>query len=256
MADPQCVEVGLDGCEVFRARTAQPIRDPRRRGVDGGHRRVLGVEQPQDVALEPVPFELRQLVDMAAEVRRQLLDVRRAAGRVADRVEVNLDPVQTGVAVEAQRELDDLGVDRRTRIADRLDVELPELPIPTGLRTVVAEHRAGHRQLHRLRQRLHAVLDVRPGDAGGRFRPERPRFGFLRSRGEQEELLLDDVGDGSNAPFEDRSLLEERRLDLAVAVSLGEIGRDCFEPPERGPLGGQQVAGSAGRSEGRHRGEV
>ena len=45
--------------------------------------------------------------------------------------------------IEPGRELDDLGVDRGTRIADRLDVELPELPIAPGLRPVVAEHRAG-----------------------------------------------------------------------------------------------------------------
>ena len=52
------VEVGPDRGEVRRAGVAQAVGDARRGRVQLGHRRVLRVEQPQDVALEAVPLEL------------------------------------------------------------------------------------------------------------------------------------------------------------------------------------------------------
>ena len=138
-------------------------------------------------------------------------------------------------------------------IADRLDVELPELAVAAGLRAVVAEHRAGLGQLHRLRPGLHPVLDVGADDAGGRLRAERPRLALLGPRREPEELLLDDVGDLADAALEDVGQLEQRRLDPAVAVARGEVGGQALEPrPGRG-LGRQQVARPARRSEGGHR---
>jgi hypothetical protein len=53
------VEVRPDRCEVLRARRAQPVGDLRRRGVQGGHRRVLRIEQSQHVPVEPAAFERR-----------------------------------------------------------------------------------------------------------------------------------------------------------------------------------------------------
>src|SRR5438046_9665375 len=80
------------------------------------------------------------------------------------------------LAEEPVGELDDLGVDRGTRVADRLDVELPELAVAARLRTVVAEHGSGQGQLDWLRQRLHPVLDIGPHDARRRLRTECPRL--------------------------------------------------------------------------------
>ena len=70
------------------------------------------------------------------------LDVGGPAGGIADGVEMHPHARQPGLRVEARRQLDDLGVDGRTGVADRLHVELPELPVAAGLRAVVAEHRA------------------------------------------------------------------------------------------------------------------
>ena len=172
---------------------------------------------------------------------------------VADRVHVDDDALEPDVAVEAQRELDQLGVDPGARVADRLDVELPELAEPTGLRPVIAEHRPGHRQLHGLRERLEAVLDVRPDDAGGGLRPERPGLALLGPRREAEQLLLDRVGDLAEAALEHAGLLEHRRLDLAVAVVPGEVRGDRLEAAQRRALGRQEVTGAARGTEGRHR---
>ena len=76
------------------------------------------------------------------------------------------------------------------------------------------------------------------------------RLGLLGPRREPEELLLDDVGDLADAALEDVGLLEQRRLDPAVAVARGEVGG---EPLEAGPgrrLRRQQVARAARGSEG------
>ena len=170
---------------------------------------------------------------MALEVRRQLRDVRRAAGGVADRIEVDLDAAESGVAIEARPKLDDLGVDGRPRVADRLDVELPELAVAAGLRAVVAEHRAGLGQLDRLRPGLHPVLDVGADDAGRRLRAQRPGLGLLGPRGEPEELLLDDVGDLADPALEDVGQLEQRRFDAPVAIARGEVRGEPLEPASR-----------------------
>ncbi len=142
---------------------------------------------------------------------------------------MQLDVVEAGLPVEPGAELHDLGIDRRSGIADRLDVELPELAIAARLRTVVAEHRPDRRQLHRLRPGLHPVLDVGPDDPGGRLGSERPRLGLVGSGSEPEELLLDGVGGLAEPALEDRGLLEHRRLDLAVAVSTGELERQLLQ---------------------------
>ena len=190
------------------------------------------------------------------EVGRQLGDVRRPADAIADRIQVDLDAREPGVAVEAHPELDDLGVDRRPRVADRLDVELRELAVAPGLRAVVAEHRPDLDELHRLRPGLHPVLDVGADDARGRFRPERPRLAVLGPRREPEELLLDDVGDLADPALEDVGQLEQRRVDAPIAVAGGEVRGEALEArPGRG-LGRQQVARPAGRLEGGHRAEV
>ncbi len=193
---------------------------------------------------------------MRPVVRGELLDVGGPADRVADRVQLEDHVLQPGLAIEAGRELDDLRVDGGSRVADRFDVELPELPIPAGLRPVVAEHRPDHRELDRLGPGLHAVLDVRADHPRRRFGPERPALAVLLARREQEQLLLDDVGDLAESAFEYAGLLEQRRFDRAVAVSRGELGGYALEPRHGGALGRQEVAQASRCLEFRHCAEV
>ena len=168
---------------------------------------------------------------------------------------MDLDALEAGIAIEARPELDDLGVDGRPRIADRLDVELPELAVAARLGPVVPEHRADLHQLDRLRPGLHPVLDVGPDDPRGRLRAERPGFAILGPRRQPEELLLDDVGDLADAALEDVDQLEHGRLDPPVAVARREVGGEALETRPGRRLGRQQVAGAARRTEGGHRRE-
>ena len=192
---------------------------------------------------------------MGAVVVGEFGDVGGPAGRVPDRVEQDLDTVEPDVPVEAQAQLDQLRVDGRSGITDRLDVELPELAVAAGLRAVVAEHRPDESQLHRLRPRLHPVLDVGPHDPGGGLGAERPRLRLLGSRRDPEELLLDDIRDVADAALEDLGLLDERGLDLAVAVARGEVCGGPFQARPGGSLGGQQVARASRGLEARHQAE-
>ena len=93
--DAQRVEVGADAakCSAQASHSRSVMRGAAALSV--GHRRVLGVEQAQDVAFQSVALDRRQRSHVVAVVRGQLRDVGRPAGRVADRVEQDLDAAQT-----------------------------------------------------------------------------------------------------------------------------------------------------------------
>ncbi len=94
------------------------------------------------------------------------------------------------------------------------------------------------------------MLDVGTTDARGGLRAQRPRLALLApARRDPEQLLLDDVRHGADAALEDGRLLEERRLDLAVAVASGEVAGKPLEARKGGSLVGKQVAGAPGGAE-------
>src|SRR5437660_1580857 len=96
-----------------------------------------------------------------------------AALPVADRVQLELVFSQAELAEGGVAELDDLDVGDRVRRAEALQPPLPELPPATELRTLTAPHRLEVEQPHRLRQSVHAVLEIRARDRGGAFRTQR-----------------------------------------------------------------------------------
>ena len=152
------------GGEMLAARVAQVVEALRRAG---GQLRVEQpvVEDPQRVDLQPPPRVIGQALRVRAEVRDQRVAVGGTAGRVADRVDAGGDTGQADVAVEPMRELDELGVDGRPRVADDLDVPLRELAVAAGLRAVVAEHRTDGREPEGPGADVHPVLDVGAHDA-------------------------------------------------------------------------------------------
>ena len=122
-------------------------------------------------------------------------------------------------------EQDQLGVDQRRVRSDHLGVDLRELPIAAGLWALVAEEGALGPELHRLRELLHAVLEIGAADRGGRLGPQRQGAATLVLEG--EHLLLDDVGGLADAAGEEIGVLEDRGLDQAIAGRLQG-------PPSRG----------------------
>ena len=76
------------------------------------------------------------------------------------------------------------------------------------------------------------MLDVRAADRRGRLRAQRERP--IGAIGERVHLLLDDVRARAGRPLEERRVLEDRRLDRAVAVERAQaldLRRDAR--PER-----------------------
>src|SRR3546814_6442595 len=105
-----------------------------------------------------------------------------------------------------------------TTLFRSLDADLVKLPHPALLRPLVAKHRALVIELGRqaLRQ---AAGDQGAADAGGTLGAQRQLF--AAAVGEAVHLLGDHVGGLAERPLEHLRELEDRRLDLSEAVSLG-----------------------------------
>ena len=214
---------------------------------------VLVVEDAQRVDAQPSPGVMRQALLVSAEVVDQRGAVRGATDGVADRVDVGDHVANAALGVEALPQLDDLGVDHRSGIADRLDIPLHELPEAACLWTVVAEHRADQPHALRPRSHVHAVLQVGAHDPRRRLRAECPLCPLLLAAGraaDPEHLLLDRVGRLAQTAAEELDPLEERRLDAVEGVPRAQVAGDPLDPAPGGAILGEQVARAAGRGDG------
>src|SRR5204863_3124386 len=126
-------EEPLDFAPVRGAFVAEVLRDPRCGGLE---RLALGdfaVEKPQGISLQPELAVAVQLLIERTVVVLQLLEIRRTALVVTDRVELQTRIVKAGLPQPRARDLDHLRVDPRRGAPDRLDVELEELPVAAFL---------------------------------------------------------------------------------------------------------------------------
>ncbi len=161
---------------------------------------MLAVEKAQRVRVQPALRVGIERVGMPLEVLDQCLAMRAALVGIADRIDRERDTVEPERTPEPRQHDDLLGVDIRAREAERLDVELMELPIATLLRALVPEHRtAGPCAQRPLVE--DAVLDRRAHDAGRRFRPQRQALAVQLVL-ERVHLVLDDVGVRADAAHE------------------------------------------------------
>ena len=117
---------------MLAARLTEGIPDRRRVPENLLDRGRLGgdvVEGAERVARSLLPRCLVEFSRVLLEPRAQLLQVRGAALRVADGIQ--LEPVLRHAEAPEERvvELDHLGVERRILRADRLDVQLPVLAV-------------------------------------------------------------------------------------------------------------------------------
>ena len=141
-------------------------------------------------------------------------------------------------------EQDDLGVDRRVVRAERLDRELPVLPVAPAAGRPVAIHRGDRVELLRLWRAVQAVLDVRPRDRRRAFGTERQRP--VRAVRERVHLLLHDVRALAGRAREEVRVLEDRRLDPPVAGERAEALHLVGDAPPERLLGREDVVGPAG----------
>ena len=83
------------------------------------------------------------------------------------------------------------------------------------------------------------MLEVGAHDGGRALRAQRQVVAAAVL--EAVDLLVDDVGALGAGAQEDAGVLEDRRLDLAVAVGLGDAGGGLAQPAPVGLVVGQDV---------------
>ena len=173
----------------------------------------------------------------------QLARVLGARVGVADARQVQPHAGQAEPRVEVREQVDQLGVDRGVVGADRLRADLAVLAVAARLRRLVAEHRAGVPELHRLRQLVHAVLEI--GAAHGRRALRAQRQRAAAAVLERVHLLAHDVGGLADRAHEQVGVLEDRGVDLAEAGALEQRPRLRHDLAPQGGPPGQQVVGAA-----------
>ena len=181
---------------------------------------------------------------MGVQVRFQLLQVGAPRVERAEAAEPQLHPRHPQLGEQVGEQHDRLGVGERRVGADRLGADLVELAVAAGLRALVAEERPEVGELHRLRQLVHAVLEVGAADRRRALRPQGDAAPALVLEG--EHLLADDVGGAADAALEQLGVLEGRRRDRLVAGAREDRRGGALDPRPGARLLGQHVEGPAG----------
>ncbi|EWS63466.1 hypothetical protein Y695_03301 [Hydrogenophaga sp. T4] len=223
-----CVEQATQAVEVVQRLWPQVVHQARRSVDERLHRRVLGVQDAQRVAVQTAPRVFIELVSMTFQVGDQRLAVRLTLGRLAQAVDFQLDAFQPQFGPEVAGEHDQFGVHIGTDEAQRLGAELVKLAVTAALRALMAEHRPHVIQALAtvVQQRM---LDRRPHHTGGVFRAQGELLA-VEPVLEGIHLLLDDVGHLAQAAHEQRRGFHDGRAQVAVAVAQHERAQLVFEP--------------------------
>ena len=211
----------------------------------------LAVEEPERVHPQAAPAVLAEPVLERGVVLDQGDPVAEAIVEVPEGVDLEAQPGDAEGLIEAPGDLDDLGVQGRGALPDRLDAELPELVVAAGLGPRVAKHRPRVVHPDRPARLLQVGGEDRPQHPGGALRPERQSP--AATIGEGEHLLLDHVGAGPRAPLVHLGRLEDRGVDELVAVGGHHPAVGLEQPLAEAGLGRQQVVGAPGAGDRRHR---
>ncbi len=219
------------------------IQHDRRIGGQLAYRGPLVVEHPQRVDLGATPGLLVE-VELEQEVLQQF-PVLRTAAVVAERGELEPEPVEPQRSETRVGDGDHLGVQRGVVDTDGLDPDLLQLAVAAGLRTLVAEERPRVAQLDGQRAAVEAVFDHRAHHACGALGPQRHRA--VAPVGEGVHLLGHHVGGLPDAAREQRGVLEDRQLDVAVSGAPGGVEQAVAHADELRRFGGQVVRDALGR---------
>ena len=218
------------------------VEQPRRARHHLARARVIRVEGAQRVELDPGDDVLGQPRRVVAQVLLQLVAVAQPVQRHPEA----RDPqprLHAGGLEDLGEQQDRLRVDRRVVGADRLGADLPELAEAALLRTLATEEAREVPELRRLRQLVHAVLQVGTADRGRALGAQRDALGIRVV--ERVHLLLHDVGRLADAAGEQLGRLERRRLDPPVAGALEDPARVTLERGARERLIAQHVVRAA-----------
>src|SRR5690606_23473975 len=88
---------------------------------------ILAVEDAKRIALQPLQAVGIQTRLVGREIRNELLTVCAARLRRAERIQVELEPLESEFSEQASAQHDQLGIDVRPRVAEGFDIELVKL---------------------------------------------------------------------------------------------------------------------------------
>ena len=230
--DPVGIEERSDRVEVLAARVAERLPDLRGVLQGSAHPLVLHIKDLQRARRALVARLVVERVFVRVQPLVEPRDVRGAAVRVADRVQVQRPARDAESPQELRVELDQLGVEGGIVGADCLDRGLVVLAVAALLGRGVAIDRRDGVELLRLWLALQPVLEVGAADRRRRVRAKCERA--APPVFERVHLLLDDIRARTRRARKELGVLEDRRLDAPVAVERAEtldLARDPL--PER-----------------------
>src|SRR6185437_14109730 len=227
---------------MFAARIAQVIGAAGRRG---GELNVdFAIEQAQWIAFEPRVAVFAKLIEMRTAPFEQGLAKRGAAGRVAERIDLELD-LKAEFAAKLIDHDHQIGVAGGVGASENLDPELVELAKAALLRTLAPEHRAV------VVEELLGVAAIEPGfdisahDARRAFGAQGERGLRIVAIGEGVHLLFDDIGSFAAGALIEFETLEQRNPDLVDRVAFGDRARALLDEADRAGVWSDEVLASS-----------
>ena len=239
VADVESLEAVGHGGKEIAALLVQIFTEARRLGHQRAVALVLGIEDAQRVALQPLAAVGGELLLMRLEIADQGGAIGRAALAIAQRVELEHRTIEEAEVAQDRRPAgDDLHIAGRPRHAEELEADLMELALAALLRTLIAEHRTGV-EIFQRQMLAEAAGDEGAGHAGRVLGPERQLLATLV--GEGVHLLRDDVGGIAQGALEDLREFEDRGRHLEIAISFRRRARGLDHAPVTAHVFRQEV---------------
>ena len=221
------IKVTEHGVEVGLAVRAFVLEDD---GSGGGEFLAGGdfaVQHAQGVGLEAALAVGAELVLIeGGQPVMQGLAILRAAGRTAERVDLQGEVLQAELAEEFHHHADDLGVGFRLLGAEAFAVDLMELAHTALLGAFVAEHGSYGEELAHGLAGVDAVLDIGAHDAGGSFGTQ--GHGAALAVLYAVHLLLHHVGLSTDAAAEKVGVFHEGGAKFAETIAGEHLAGSGF----------------------------
>jgi hypothetical protein len=161
---------------------------------------------------------------MGLEKGSERIPVTGTADRTTHGIDFHFQAPQTKPPEYFQGEVDHLDVNVRVLESYRLEVQLPELPVTTFLRTFITEHGTRAPEFHRLLLLRHSVFQIGTHHGSRQFRPEGDTPASPVSEG--VHFLFHHIRRLSHAPGEKLRMFKNRQMYLSITEITGHFIAD------------------------------
>ena len=219
--------------EVSEGSLAQKIEQTRCRLDHAQHGRVLGVQNPQRVAVQPAFGLIVQQVSVLFQMCNQGGAVSQPLGGLAQAVELKAHIIEAQFLPKRIGQEDQFSINLSTGKTQHLGANLVKLPVTATLRALVAKHRPHVIQTFATFIK-HVVLDHGAHHAGRALGPQSELLA-IQAVLEGIHFLLDDVCDLTQAAHKQGGGLDDGRTDVAVGITRHQVAHFGLQPlPARG----------------------